>query len=153
MQAEKRRTGAPTKKVARKVADRAAAPRAEANPGLFGFESATPKAIADRAAETSLQTRAKAQAQAEAAATVDIRKPAVILPAEYVQVTRGMIEAIADQADVGLARERWEREAVLRKAISLDLKEERLLKASLDGRCNRVVAGVVPGTKLKRERR
>ncbi len=73
------------------------------------------------------------------------RRPAEKTAYDY---AAAMMELIATgintpaQADAAIAR--WATETAERQRLGMLLMDERLLKAALDGRCNRVRAGIIP---------
>lgn len=100
----------------------------------------TPKAIADRAEATSAATRAMAERHTEAAKGVDLKPlPPPADADEYIRHASAWITGAMDET---VARARWQVEHKMRDALGVSLKETRLLKAGLDGRCNRLKAGL-----------
>ena len=96
------------------------------------------KAIADRASETSLASRSKAEANRKAAAHVDLKPlPVPTEPDEYYRHVSAWISGSMDEE---AARNRWQAERVTRETL-LTQKQCRMLKAGLDGRCNRLRSG------------
>lgn len=99
----------------------------------------TPAAIADRAAATSKVNAEKAQAHRAAGAAVDL---APLPPPEDAEACYRHTEAwIAGAWDVAVARQRFVEEEPMRRRLGVEQKQERMLKAALDGRCNRLTDG------------
>lgn len=63
---------------------------------------------------------------------------------EYVAEWNAKIETINSASQADRVRYRWRSEEDERRKLGIDLKDERLLKAALDGRCNRVRDGFAP---------
>jgi hypothetical protein len=104
------------------------------DPGLFGAPPAVPPVVVTR----SPPCEPKAEAP-----RAD-RKPAEKTAADYVAETRAMIDAVLTTVDVVRAKARWDAETPTRIKVGLELRDERMLKAALDGRCNRVRDGLAP---------
>lgn len=63
---------------------------------------------------------------------------------DYEQDFLAMLEAVATAEDAKKARTAWLQQEPVRRAIGMELRQERMLKAAMDGRCNRIIAGVIP---------
>lgn len=100
----------------------------------------TPKAIADRAAARSIATREMAERSRDAAKDVDLKPlPPPVDADEYFAHASAWITG---SLVIETARKRFVDEAGMREALGVTLKQVRLLKAGLDGRCNRLKAGL-----------
>lgn len=117
--------------------------KADAPPMLFEPPRAkdnSVKAIADRAEARSIATRAMTERGQDAAKDVDLKPlPPLADADEYYAHASAWISGAHDINEAG---ERWKDEAVLRDRLGVTQKQHRLLKAGLDGRCNRLKAGL-----------
>jgi hypothetical protein len=75
------------------------------------------------------------------------RTAPVMTPEEYEASWTELIGKISTPDGARFARAHWGTEEKLRTDIGVELKAVRMLKASLDGRCNRIIAGIIPAGK------
>lgn len=72
------------------------------------------------------------------------RKSKAITPEEYEAGWDALREKITTVEDGDRAQTSWLQQVLVRQAIGVELGRERLMKAALDGRCNRIKAGIIP---------